>query len=109
MMIGTLAVSGKRRSLRQTSMPDRLSIIQSSTTKSGGVSRASRSEEHTSELQTIMRISHAVVGLKNKMGNAILPHKFPGEARHYSHDPFRQPLDKSEDNTPELHSLIRIT
>src|SRR3546814_9052062 len=37
------------------------------------VSRPGRSEEHTSELQSIMRISYAVFCLKNKK-NYTLPH-----------------------------------
>src|SRR3546814_6323459 len=37
-----------------------------SVTKFGGLSRARRSEEHTSELQSLMRISYAVFCLKKK-------------------------------------------
>ena len=40
MMIGTLAVSGSRRSRRHTSIPETPSIIQSRITRSGGLSRA---------------------------------------------------------------------
>src|SRR3546814_4071943 len=36
----------------------------------------SRSEEHTSELQSLMRISYAVFCLKNKK-NKTLPHVYP--------------------------------
>src|SRR3546814_5976330 len=35
---------------------------------------AGRSEEHTSELQSLMRISYAVFCLKKKKTNYILPH-----------------------------------
>src|SRR3546814_6206373 len=38
----------------------------SATSASGGASRSSRSEEHTSELQSLMRISYAVFCLKTK-------------------------------------------
>src|SRR3546814_5490884 len=37
-----------------------------SSTRSGGSGGASRSEEHTSELQSLMRISYAVFCLKKK-------------------------------------------
>src|SRR3546814_4742562 len=41
---------------------------------SGGPSRASRSEEHTSELQSLMRISYAVLCLKKKNIQLRLKH-----------------------------------
>src|SRR3546814_2148557 len=36
--------------------------------------RRQRSEEHTSELQSLMRISYAVFCLKKKITNCIYPH-----------------------------------
>src|SRR3546814_4924219 len=40
----------------------------------GGVDVAERSEEHTSELQSLMRISYAVFCLKQKIKNKHNPH-----------------------------------
>src|SRR3546814_6025098 len=47
-------ISNSRRRCRGRSLP-------------GGSVRAGRSEEHTSELQSLMRISYAVFCLKNKI------------------------------------------
>src|SRR3546814_4655893 len=41
----------------------------------------SRSEEHTSELQSLMRISYAVFCLKKKNNNTITPDKHPRPER----------------------------
>src|SRR3546814_2244087 len=49
------------------------------------LSRISRSEEHTSELQSLMRISYAVFCLKQKI------------------------LRRSQDHTSEIHTLSRST
>src|SRR3546814_6614104 len=51
------------------------SVVSGSTTTIGGWRYAvSRSEEHTSELQSLMRISYAVFCLKNKqIDNTIQP------------------------------------
>src|SRR3546814_5429325 len=49
---------------------------------SGGVTRCNghhctgRSEEHTSELQSLMRISYAVFCLKKKKSHLITPHQY---------------------------------
>src|SRR3546814_9517693 len=52
-----------------------------------GARRVQRSEEHTSELQLLMRISYAVFCLNKKKPPTVHEHKSPGE--HYQ--PRRQP------------------
>src|SRR3546814_5441018 len=50
-----------------------------------------RSEEHTSELQSLMRISYAVFCLKNK--NVITPrHKHPNRTTHSIHTPHQSEI-----------------
>src|SRR3546814_8526070 len=47
----------------------------------GGRNGALRSEEHTSELQSLMRISYAVFCLKNKITAARNPHEKTGRTQ----------------------------
>src|SRR3546814_5888314 len=58
---------------------------------SGGVRIANRSEEHTSELQSLMRISYAVVCLKKKKHNAIAHLK---KQHHVTHTQTRHRLQQ---------------
>src|SRR3546814_10353438 len=44
-----------------------------------------RSEEHTSEIQSLMRISYAVFCLKNKNEQAHVPHTLTQSNYRYSH------------------------
>src|SRR3546814_9332314 len=50
---------------------DLASIVQGAPGKSAGRERSKRSEEHTSELQSLMRISYAVFCLKKKKKNTL--------------------------------------
>src|SRR3546814_4832601 len=51
--------------------------------RSSGDNRKRRSEEHTSELQSLMRISYAVFCLKKKKSYMHLPHVTQSEFIHY--------------------------
>src|SRR3546814_3612792 len=68
-MTGSWLFSRNRRS---SSSPSMRGILMSNTARSGGLSisgfsaASPRSEEHTSELQSLMRISYAVFCLKKK-------------------------------------------
>src|SRR3546814_4345349 len=54
-----------------------IAVIQQMMRGNGGSHRAiGRSEEHTSELQSLMRISYAVFCLKNKTSNTPPPQKY---------------------------------
>src|SRR3546814_1043932 len=69
---------------------------------------AGRSEEHTSELQSLMRISYAVFCLKKKTKNAP---KHPGNDLHnISHTQTTRPNTTHEytQTTPTQHSLTYI-
>src|SRR3546814_10396559 len=57
-------VSGSRMSLKKRSGP--APSMRAASTSSSGTVRKNRSEEHTSELQSLMRISYAVFCLKKK-------------------------------------------
>src|SRR3546814_4192867 len=48
--------------------------------------RRDRSEEHTSELQSLMRISYAVFCLKKKKTTHKRPRSLTGFARHHTQD-----------------------
>src|SRR3546814_2075169 len=69
---GSALFSRRRRS---SSSPSMRGIFISKTARSGGLSisafNAARSEEHTSELQSLMRISYAVFCLKKKKKTQI--------------------------------------
>src|SRR3546814_3872870 len=54
----------RRTSRRPAPAPDRRDRVRDSATRAG-----TRSEEHTSELQSLMRISYAVFCLKKKIKN----------------------------------------
>src|SRR3546814_3095733 len=47
-----------------------------------GHDQVHRSEEHTSELQSLMRISYAVFRLKKKSGAVIMIYNFDGSTEH---------------------------
>src|SRR3546814_7672008 len=63
-----------RLGLRPNKEPRRLLKSRQTSSRSGGPSPLLRSEEHTSELQSLMRISYAVFCLKKKntTNNSIL-------------------------------------
>src|SRR3546814_2539735 len=67
---------------------------------SSAMVKQSRSEEHTSELQSLMRISYAVFCLKKKRTN-MMEFDFLGITGDRK--------AKSEEQTYKLQSLIRIT
>src|SRR3546814_8936792 len=46
-------------------------VILPAATRSSALSETRRSEEHTSELQSLMRISYAVISLKQKQTNTL--------------------------------------
>src|SRR3546814_6174605 len=81
------------RSQRQRQRPSsKLAFLESQTDRVviqlRGRSRkcALRSEEHTSELQSLMRISYAVFCLKTKIMDELETHQIPGRAvqKHYA-------------------------
>src|SRR3546814_3186294 len=77
-----------------------ISLPASTAGRSRGVDTATRSEEHTSELQSLMRISYAVFCLKKKTKNqSIKDH------------PVRQTHSQSirvEAGTPQTHAYTTI-
>src|SRR3546814_3873130 len=64
------------------------------------VARWGRSEEHTSELQSLMRISYAVFRLKKKRYR---------EAQTQSEANSPRPIQRKDTHTNEKHSLIHTT
>src|SRR3546814_5725626 len=68
-------------------------------------STPSRSEEHTSELQSLMRISYAVFCLKKKIDSNPHAEHFGLEAVHH----LLIARLKSEQHTSTLHSLMRYS
>src|SRR3546814_3716227 len=70
------ASSPKRISLADMDVTPGLGIRDWGFERAGAGSRIRRSEEHTSELQSLMRISYAVFCLKKKMKRQY--HKFTG-------------------------------
>src|SRR3546814_4491022 len=54
-------------------------------TVSSMISSQCRSEEHTSELQSLMRISYAVFCLKKKKKNKLQPKLYTRYARHHKY------------------------
>src|SRR3546814_9548688 len=51
----------------------------------GGIAACARSEEHTSELQSLMRISYAVFCLKQKNPNTINQHSTKYNTTNHTH------------------------
>src|SRR3546814_4261845 len=62
---GSLAV-GQRRKVEAAMAAGRLRAVVATSSLDLGIDWAARSEEHTSELQSLMRISYAVFCLKKK-------------------------------------------
>src|SRR3546814_9206928 len=64
-----VGIAGEHRRLHQRRVGDRVSNL----TRLGATGRLARSEEHTSELQSLMRISYAVFCLKKKKAHISTP------------------------------------
>src|SRR3546814_4674027 len=64
----------------------------------GRCGRRSRSEEHTSELQSLMRISYAVFCLKQKMINGIIHEQYTQNHLRSNTTTYIQPLSTNPNN-----------
>src|SRR3546814_4426695 len=70
--VSTLSTFESRCSARN---PRRTTAANSAINTMGAIGSDRRSEEHTSELQSLMRISYAVFCLKKKKNNVIVEYK----------------------------------
>src|SRR3546814_1252544 len=57
-----------------------------------------RSEEHTSELQSLMRTSYAVFCLKKKKNHNIYPHTLQKHQNHTIHQPIQATTESNNNN-----------